>query len=84
MFAFTVIIDELKTYLGFPDKGYEEVLLRGIGVLHPIVIYANGGKCFFLIYLFKLNVQQKRYICGRIDNHRVVFCLGWLHITLYT
>ena len=46
MFAFTVIRDELKIYLGFPAKGYGEILLRGIGVLHPIVIYESGGKCF--------------------------------------
>ena len=48
MLAFTVIIYELKTDLGFYAKGYGEILLRRIGVCNPIVIYESGGKCFFL------------------------------------
>ena len=45
MFDMTVIIDELKTYLGFSAKGYREMLLRHIGDFYPIIIYASGGKC---------------------------------------
>ena len=59
MFAFNVIRDELKIYLGFSAKGYVEILLRCIGVCHPRVIYVSEGKCIFLINLLKLNVQQK-------------------------
>ena len=51
MFALTVTRDELIKYFGFSAKGYGEILLRRIGVCHPIVIYAIGGKCFFLINL---------------------------------
>ena len=46
MFAFTVTRDEHITDLGFSAKGYGEILLRRIGVCHPIVIYASGGKYF--------------------------------------
>ena len=60
MFAFTVKIYELKTYLGFSAKGYGEILLRRIGVRHPRVIYAGVGKLFLLINLSEVNVQQKR------------------------
>ena len=58
-FAFTVIIDELKKYLSFSAKGCGEMLLRRIGVFHLRVIHANGGKCFFLVSLLKVNAQQK-------------------------
>ena len=44
MLAYAVIIDELKPYVGFSAKGYVDILLRGIGVIHPIVIYESGGK----------------------------------------
>ena len=60
MFAFTVIKDEMKTYLGFSAKGSGEIILRRIGVRHPRVIYASGGKCFSFINLLKVNSQQKR------------------------
>ena len=43
MLAFTVMRDELKTYLGSSAKGYEEGLLRGIGVLHPICWFSAKG-----------------------------------------
>ena len=59
VFALTVTRDEFITDLGFSAKGYGEILLRRVGVCHPIVIYASGWKCFFLIKLFKVNVQQK-------------------------
>ena len=59
MIDLTVILYELITDLGFSAKGYGEILLRRIGVCHPIVIYAIGGKCFFLIKLLKVNVQKK-------------------------
>ena len=59
MFAFTVTRDELITDLDFYAKGYGDILLRRIGVCHPKVIYASGGKCFFLINLLKVNVHQK-------------------------
>ena len=42
MFAFTVLKDELETYLGFSAKGYGDILLRRIGIRNPIVIYASG------------------------------------------
>ena len=59
MFSSTVIIDKLIIELAFSAKGYGETLLRRIGVCHPKVIYASGGKCFFLINLLKVNVQKK-------------------------
>ena len=59
VFTFTIIRYKLKIDLGFSAKGYGEILLRRIGVCHPIDIYASGGKCFFLINLLKVNVQQK-------------------------
>ena len=59
MFAFTGIRDELKADLNFSAKGYRDILLRRIGVCHPRVIYASGGKYFFLINLLKVNFQQK-------------------------
>ena len=59
MFAFNETRDELITDLGFYAKGYGEILLRRIGVFHPIFVYASGGKCFFLINLLKVNFQQK-------------------------
>ena len=31
---------------------------------------------FFLENVLKLNVQQKRYMCGRIDYHTEVFLYG--------
>ena len=46
MFAFTEIIDELKTDLGFSVKVYGDVLLRCIGVCYPRVVYASGGNSF--------------------------------------
>ena len=46
IFAFTVIRDELKTYLGFSAKGYGEILLRRIRNCHTGVIYASGVKFF--------------------------------------
>ena len=46
VFSFAVIRYELKIYLGFSDNGYGDILLRRIGVFHPRVIYASGGKCF--------------------------------------
>ena len=51
IFDFTVIIDELKIHLGFPAKGYEEVLLRGIGVLHPIVYMQMEVNVFLDIFI---------------------------------
>ena len=41
MFALTVIRYELITYLVFSDNGYGEILLRRIGVFHPIVIISK-------------------------------------------
>ena len=76
MLVFTVIRDELKTYLVFSTKFNVDILLIHIGVCHPRVIYVSGGKCFFLINLLKVNVQQKSYMCGIIDNHRAVFLSG--------
>ena len=46
VFALTVTRDEFITDLGFSAKGYGEILLRRIGVCHPRVIYASGGKYF--------------------------------------
>ena len=60
MIALTVTRDKLKTELGFSAKSYGDILLRRIGGFHPIVIYASGGKCFFLINLLKVSVQQKK------------------------
>ena len=76
MFEFTVIRYELKTELGFSDKGYGDILLRRIGIFHPIVIYESGRKCFFLINLLKVNIQKKNYMCGIINNHREVLLSG--------
>ena len=56
MFYSNVIRDELKKYF-FSAKGYGDILLRRIGVCHPRVIYASGGKLFSLINLFKVTVQ---------------------------
>ena len=46
MFAFTVIRDELKTYLCFSAKSYGDILLIRIGFHHPRVIVAIGGRSF--------------------------------------
>ena len=59
IFDFTVIRDELKTDLGFYAKGYGDILLRCIGVGHPRVIYASGGKFFLLINFCEVKFQQK-------------------------
>ena len=58
MFAFNIIRDELKTDLGFSAKGYGDILFRRIWVCHPRFIYASGGKCFFLINLFKVRQAE--------------------------
>ena len=59
IFAFAVIIDLLKTDLGFSDKSYEEILLKYIEVCCPRVRYAGGRKHLLWIHLLIVNFQQK-------------------------
>ena len=59
IFAFAVIIDLLKTDLGFSDKGYGEILMKYIAFCRPRVIYVSVGENLFWINLLKVNFQHK-------------------------